>query len=220
MVVKTMFDHEMLCCIVNSGQGSRVLKIAKHQGVRGGTVIMVFGFIRNKLLQFLGLDDTKMELVMMAAPGEVARTAAKALFEELSLHKKNHGIAFTIPLSNLIGSMENEFDDSGDDKVVKGAVYTAIFTVVDRGMGDDVVEAATAAGARGATIIHARGSGIHETGMLFAMQIEPEKDLVLILAKNDVRGAIIESIRSKLHIDEPGKGIIFTMTVGEAYGLH
>lgn len=216
-----VFDHEMVCCIVNSGQGSKALKIAKNNGVRGGTVIMVFGYIRNKLLEFLGLDDTKMELVIMAAPGEIAHAAAKALFEEMQLHKKNHGIAFTIPLSNLIGSMESEFDADGeDDKVVKDTVYTAIFTIVDRGMGEYVVEAATAAGARGATIIHARGSGIHETGMLFAMQIEPEKDLVLILAKSDVRGAIIESVRSNLHIDEPGKGIIFTMPVSEAYGLH
>ena len=215
-----MHEYELICCIVNNGQGSKVLKIAKNYGVRGGTVYMGSGTVKNKLLQFLDLDDVKKELVFMAAPRETAHEAARALTKEMAFRKKNHGIAFTIPIGNLIGSMDNEYNDDNEDRVVKDTVYSAIFTVVDRGIGTDVVDAANAAGARGATIIHARGSGIHETGMLFAMEIEPEKDMVLILAKDDVRSGILASIREKLHIDEPGKGIIFTLGVSEAYGLY
>lgn len=215
-----MLDYELICCIVNNGHGSKVLKIAKNNGVRGGTVFMGGGTVKNKLLEFLDLDDVKKELVFLAAPGEIAHNAAKALAKEMAFHKKNHGIAFTIPLNNLIGSMDNEFDNDSEDRMVNDSVYSAIYTVVDRGLGNDVVDAANAAGARGATIIHARGSGIHETGMLFAMQIEPEKDMVMILAKADVRAGIIASIRERLGIDEPGKGIIFTLSVSEAYGLY
>lgn len=212
-------EYELVCCIVNNGQGSKVLKIAKNHGVRGGTVFMGSGTVRSKVLAFLDLDDIKKELVFMAAPGDVAREAAEALFHEMAFHKKNHGIAFTMPLGSLTGSTNNEFDTESRRKAVKDTLYSAIFTVVDRGLGNDVVEAANAAGARGATIIHARGSGIHESGMLFAMVIEPEKDMVMILAKEDVRGGILASIRERLRIDEPGKGIIFTLNVSEAYGL-
>jgi len=211
--------YELICCIVNTGQGSKVLKIAKNQGVRGGTVFMGSGTVKNKVLAFLDLDDVKKELVFMAAPGEVAHNAAEALFHEMAFHKKNHGIAFTLPLGSLTGSTNNEFDTESQRKAVNETVYSAIFTVVDRGLGNDVVDAANAAGARGATIIHARGSGIHESGMLFAMAIEPEKDMVMILAKDDVRGGILASIRERLRIDEPGRGIIFTLSVSEAYGL-
>ena len=212
--------YELICCIVNNGQGSKVLKIAKNQGIRGGTVFMGNGTVRNKVLAFFDLDDIKKELVFMAAPGADARAAAKAIDREMAFHKKNHGIAFTIPLSGLIGSTNNEFDTKSERKAVSDTVYNAIFTVVDRGLGNDVVDAANAAGARGATIIHARGSGIHETGMLFAMTIEPEKDMVMILAKDEVCGGILASIRERLSIDEAGKGIIFTLGVSEAYGLY
>ena len=220
MVVKQMLEYELICCIVNNGQGSKVLKISKNNGIRGGTVFMGSGTIKNKLLNFLDLDDVKKEVVFMAAPSKAAHEAAKALDREMTFRKRNHGIAFTIPMGNLIGSMDNEFSNDNEDRMVKDTVYSAIFTVVDRGVGNDVVDAANAAGARGATIIHARGSGIHETGMLFAMEIEPEKDMVMILAKDDVRSGILASIRENLHIDEPGKGIIFTLGVSEAYGLY
>lgn len=56
------------------------------------------------------------------------------------------------------------------------------------------MEAAASAGARGGTIINARGSGIHETNRLFSMQIEPEKEMVVILSENDLVDPIISSI--------------------------
>ena len=215
-----MPENDLICCVVNSGQGSKVLKIARKAGLRGGTIFIGYGTVRNKLLELLDLDDVRKEIVLMAAGREASKAAAEAIAKGMAFRKPNHGIAFTLPLSNLIGSLGNEYDKDSEDKVVTDTVYNAIFTVVDRGRGQDAVDAAKAAGARGATIIHARGSGIHETGMLFAMQIEPEKDLVMILAKDDIHEDIIASIRERLHIDEPGKGIIFTVGVSEAYGLY
>lgn len=99
-------------------------------------------------------------------------------------------------------------------------MVSAIFTIVDKGKADDVVDAAKKAGARGGTIINARGSGIHETQTLFAMDIEPEKEIVLILVEKAVLEPVIQSIRENLKIDEPGKGIIFVQEVTETYGLN
>ena len=215
-----MPEYDLICCIVNYGQGSKVLKVAKHNGIRGGTLFIGSGTVRNRLLALLDLDDVKKELVFMVAPREAAQNAAKAINKEMSFRKPNRGVVFTLPMKEFIGSAGNEYDNDKESKAVAGTMYNAIFTIVDRGRGGDVVEAAKEAGSRGATIIHARGSGIHETDMLFAMQIEPEKDMVMILAKEDVYEGILASIREKLHIDEPGKGIIFTMGVNEAYGLY
>jgi nitrogen regulatory protein PII len=41
------------------------------------------------------------------------------------------------------------------------------------------------------------------------MDIEPEKEIVMILSEKDSTEAIVASIRKKLKIDEPGNGIIF-----------
>ena len=99
-------------------------------------------------------------------------------------------------------------------------MHNAIFTIVDRGMGETVVEAAEKAGSRGATIIHARGSGIHENSKLFSMVVEPEKDIVLILAEQSLTEGIVASIRETLKIDKPGHGIIFVLDINKTYGLY
>ena len=51
------------------------------------------------------------------------------------------------------------------------------------------------------------------------MDIEPEKEIVLILSEKKDTEAIISSIREKLNIKEPGKGIIFVQEVSKVYGL-
>jgi nitrogen regulatory protein PII len=97
--------------------------------------------------------------------------------------------------------------------------YKAIFIIVDKGKGESVVDVATDAGAKGATIINARGSGIHETSKLFNMDIEPEKEIVLILSKDEVVQPIVENLCQTLNIDEPGNGIIFVQEVHQTYGI-
>jgi len=219
LVVKLMHEFDIILCVVNSGHGTKVLKIAKSHGVKGGTIFLGTGLVHNRLLEILDLGDIRREIVLMVTQHEIAREVAEELDREMVFRKPNHGIVFTIPITSLHGTKILGDNDNIGDRAVTDTVYSAIFTVVDRGVGEDVVDASKAAGARGATIIHARGSGVHETEMIFAMQIEPEKDVVLILAKNDICEGIISTIRDKLHIDEPGTGIIFTVGVNNAYGL-
>lgn len=99
-------------------------------------------------------------------------------------------------------------------------MYKAIFTIVEKGRAEDVIDAAAQAGSKGGTILNARGSGIHETSKLFSMEIEPEKEVVLILAEVDATEAIAASIRDSLKIEEPGNGIIFIQDVSSVYGIY
>ena len=69
-------------------------------------------------------------------------------------------------------------------------------------------------------MINARGSGIHETATVFSMQIEPEKEVVLILSKAEATEAICAAVRERCKIDEPGKGIIFVLDVRDTIGLY
>jgi nitrogen regulatory protein PII len=68
--------------------------------------------------------------------------------------------------------------------------------------------------------MNARGAGIHETSRLFAMDIEPEKELVLIIAKASATEQIVASVGERLDIEKPGNGIIFVQNVRQVYGLY
>ena len=213
-------DIELLCVIVKLGLGSKVLQKAKKNGISGGTVLLGKGTVNNKILEFLGLADVRKEVVLMISEKSIMEEALIKLDQEFKFEKPNHGIAFTTSISNLVGTRnckENEKVKEGDfDKVM----YNSITIIVDKGRAEDVIDAATKAGSLGGTIINARGSGIHETSKVFAMEIEPEKEVVLILSKTEQTEQIVESISREIKINEPGNGIIYVQDINKTYGLY
>lgn len=213
-------DYELFCLVVNFGLGSKVVKIAKQHGISGATIFLGMGTIKNHLLEILGLYELRKEIVLMVADKELAYNALEEINTELALNKPNHGIAFTTSVSNLLGSRNCTYDSSNKHGGVKNTMYNAIFVVVDKGVAESVIDAANSAGARGGTIINARGSGVHETSTVFSMAIEPEKEIVMILTENTLKEAICDSIRKELKIDDPGNGIIFVLDINKTYGLY
>lgn len=233
-------NYELICVIVNFGLGSRILHSAKHSGITGGTILLGKGTVNNHILEFLGLADVRKEIVLMVTVRQTAEEILIKLNEEYKFAKPNHGIAFTGLVSELIGHREqdhhdakgpktneinqvtiaNTTNDMSEERRVADTMYQAITVVVEKGKAEDVINAATRAGSKGGTIINGRGSGPHEISKVFAMDIEPEKEIVLILAKNTTTEAIVTSIREQLKIDEPGKGIIFVQDVNSTYGLY
>jgi nitrogen regulatory protein PII len=80
---------------------------------------------------------------------------------------------------------------------------------VQRGVADAIVEAATSAGAQGATIYYAHGSGVRERLGVLGLAVEVEKEVVNIVAANDQRDRIFEKIYFAGKLDTPGMGIVY-----------
>jgi nitrogen regulatory protein PII len=210
---------EVIRVIVNSGKGSKVLQTAKKCGATGGTVILAKGTAYNTFADYLGLSDVRKEIVLMVCNKENTRCVLESLNKIFHFEKPNHGIAYTTDVSQVFGSVGCKESELTDQESEDEAMYCSITAVVEKGKAEDVIDAATAAGSKGGTIINARGSGIHETSRIFSMDIEPEKEIVIILAEKTDAEAIISSIREKIDIEGPGKGIIFVQDVSEIYGL-
>jgi nitrogen regulatory protein PII len=212
--------HHKLHGIVNCGQDSKVIQQAKKHGVLGATVLIGYGTVKSRLLEWLALTDVRKEIVMMVGSEATIRKVLAELDDIFQFHKPHHGIAFTTPVC-YIGGTHGSLCPLGDlKKGAENTMYQAISVVVDKGRAELVIDAATRAGSKGGTIINARGSGIHETQKLFAMAVEPEKEMVLILSHRDRTEAIVDAIREDLKIDEPGNGILFVESVSQAYGLY
>ncbi len=210
--------YELICVIVNFGMGSKALGIAKKNGVSGGTIMLGRGTVHNRLLKLLELTDIRKEIALMVAEKSLARKTLDSIDAELDFSKPNHGIGFVLPVGAFIGTGSYEYDLNAEDGGVK-SMYKAIFVVVDKGKGEEVMTVAKEVGARGGTIINARGSSIHETAKLLNMEIEPEKEIVLMLTKTESADGIVKAVRDNLKIDEPGNGIIFVQSVSETYGI-
>jgi nitrogen regulatory protein PII len=212
-------DIEKICIIVNVGLGSKLLKKAKNYGISGGTLLLGKGTVNNPILELLCLSDVRKEIVLMVVDRKLGRQVLNKLNEEFKFAKPSHGIAFTTSVCSLIGTRSCKRDNLIKERGVDDNMYHAITVIVDKGNAEYVIDAATKAGAKGGTIINARGSGIHETSKVFSMEIEPEKEIVVILSEKEKTETIVDSIREQLKIDESGKGILYVQDVNKTYGL-
>lgn len=217
---KKYFD--LIFTVVDFGSGSKIIKTARKSGVSGGTIFLGNGTVDNRLLEILALDHVRKEIVIMVTERSLSPEVLEKLNEKFHFDKPGHGIAFSIPLMEIYGTRDGscEVNEHKENRGDENTMYKAVFTIVDRGKGENVMDAARKAGAKGGTIINARGSGIHETEILFSMPIEPEKEVVMILAKNEIVDNISSAIREELKIDEPGMGIMFVLDVNKTYGLN
>ncbi|SCG81671.1 nitrogen regulatory protein P-II [Proteiniborus sp. DW1] len=205
--------------VVDMGMGSKILNESKKIGIKGGTIFLGRGTVKKPILELLGLDEVKKEIVFMVSDKKLETRLHEELTEKFHLDKPNKGIIFSSPVNRIIGMSNNGDVDDSRIGGKEDMDYEVLFTIVERGVGQEVVDTATAAGSRGATIINARGSGAHEKEMFFSMNIEPEKEIVMMIIEKEKSDKIIKAIKEAMHIDEPGKGVMFAMDVSKTSGL-
>lgn len=97
--------------------------------------------------------------------------------------------------------------------------FECILTIVDGGYSEYVVDAAKKSGAQGATIINARGSTTKEPNKFFKLNIQPDKQIVMILCKKNQTKAIVESISQAAGMNTKCHALSFTLPVEDASGM-
>ncbi len=97
--------------------------------------------------------------------------------------------------------------------------HEVIFCIVNEGFSETAMDAARHGGARGGTVIRARGTANKEAEKLFGLSVSPQKEIVMIVADADQRNDILHSLYSVCGLDTPGHGIAFALPVDEVAGL-
>lgn len=185
--------------IVNHGMGEKIAALTREAGARGGTIIVGRGTGGSMLMQLLMLADVEKDIVVTLVSGEQLPPILASIRNAPLYSKKNSGITFVIPTG---GTTMNE-----------ETAHELITVIVNRGYADDVMDAARKAGARGGTIIHARGTGKPHDEKFFGITIVPEKEEVLILAERSGAKAIRDAIEALPCLSKPGMGIMYTTPV-------
>ncbi|WP_106587699.1 P-II family nitrogen regulator [Salsuginibacillus halophilus] len=93
-------------------------------------------------------------------------------------------------------------------------------TIVPKGKAAKLVKAAKEHGAEGATIFSGRGTGIHEQKKLFGVEVQPEKEIIFILAPEEKVESIRDALRREGNLDEPGTGIGFVVDTKYLFGIN
>ncbi len=97
--------------------------------------------------------------------------------------------------------------------------HECIVCIVNAGFSDAVMDAAKELGARGGTVVHARGTANQEAERFFRLTIQPEKEMVLILVPADIKDDILHALYRAVGLKTPGQGIAFSLPVDGVVGL-
>lgn len=97
--------------------------------------------------------------------------------------------------------------------------HEAIFCIVNSGYSEAVMDAAKKLGAKGGTVINARGTAGKEAETFFHITIQPEKEIVMILVPKEIKDAVMHALYSEVGLDSAGQGIAFSVPVDSVVGL-
>ena len=97
--------------------------------------------------------------------------------------------------------------------------FKLIMTFVKPSITDNVVDAMKKAGATGATIIPARGTGMHEAKTFFGLSIENQTDIIVFLVEEHVVENLMKVIQLAGKFEKPGTGIAFVLPIEHVAGL-
>jgi nitrogen regulatory protein PII len=97
--------------------------------------------------------------------------------------------------------------------------FQIIIATVKPDVTDRIVDAAKTAGATGATIIPARGTGIREAKTFFGLTLEAQTDVVMFLLEEQLVETVMKAIHEAGQFKKPGTGIAFVLSVDQVAGL-
>lgn len=97
--------------------------------------------------------------------------------------------------------------------------HECILCIVNAGFSDAVMDAAREFGARGGTVLHARGTANKEAEKIFHISIQPEKEIVMILVPAEIKEDILHALYKAVGLKTPGQGIAFSLPVDHTVGL-
>ena len=93
--------------------------------------------------------------------------------------------------------------------------YELVVCIVNKGFHEQVMVAAKNCGAKGGTVINARGTSKEDVAKRFDYIVTPEKEVVLMVVPLEIKDDILHALYKEVGFNTPGQGILFTVPVDE-----
>ena len=97
--------------------------------------------------------------------------------------------------------------------------HEVIFAIVNAGYAEDVVDVAREHGARGGTILNARGVVKEDAARFFGITVHADTEILMMVVEKDIRDRVLNAIYKELGMAKKAKGIVFSLPVSDVAGL-
>ena len=224
-----MKDLRFLITITKRGLGEKFIELYNENGLPIVLNCMGNGTASSDILDYFGIEDTEKDVIFTITNKTTAKAVMRELTLKMGIYLPGMGIAFTVPLASIAGkelfkylSGEEAADQNkkGDEKEMSQEIkYELIIAISERGYTDDIMEAARSVGARGGTVLHAKGTGSEHARKFLGISIAEEKEMTLIVAATEEKSKIMKAILAGAGPATDAKAILFSLPVTGIAGL-
>jgi len=217
--------------IVNDGQASAMVRIARDAGASSSFICHGRGTASNDFYEVFAFTHSDKQIVLTPIRCDMYASIRKETEERFAMSDSSKGVAILLPISSVIG--KNAYRLLSDERVsldAKGAKelmdkiptkndFELIIAIVNDSYTDLVMDAAKSAGARGGTILNAKGTGNKDIENYFGVVITPEKQIVLIIVPKNIKDAVLSAIYKNVGLNTKGQGIVFSLPASDVLGV-
>jgi len=227
---------KLVIFIVDWSRAHSITNVCVNEKVRFHFTCVGKGTANSEILNLLGIGSGEKAVILCLEQEVGVQVLMKEVRKELKIYGPGAGIAFTVPLSAVnepillvfkqsILRNENITEKNSEEISGKGAnmankySHDLIVSIVNHGYTDEIMNTARAAGAKGGTVLHARGTAHEGPVKFFGISVQDEKELILILAENDKKVTIMQAISENYGLNTKAHGLIFSLPVDNVIGL-
>ena len=97
--------------------------------------------------------------------------------------------------------------------------HEVIFAIVNSGFAEEAMDVAREQGARGGTILNARGVAREKEATFFGISVHAEKEILMMVVEKDIRDKVFNALYSRMGMANKAQGIAFSLPVSDVAGL-
>ena len=97
--------------------------------------------------------------------------------------------------------------------------HEVIFAIVNSGFAEEAMDVARECGARGGTILNARGVAREDATAFFGITIHAEKEILMMVVDKTIRDDILNALYKRMGMGKAAQGIAFSLPVSDVAGL-
>ena len=171
------------------------------------------------------IDSTPKAVTYTAVTGDTWRQVRHLLETVMEIDLPNKGIVFTVPVSSVGGMKQlramlgDQMFSEREESVLKETKYELVIAIANPGYNDQIMDAARAAGAKGGTVIHAKGTGVGGSVDFYGITLAGEKEMVYTVVRSGIKNAVMSSVMEKCGLGTKAEAIVMSLPVTSTAGM-
>ncbi|GHV74810.1 nitrogen regulatory protein P-II [Spirochaetia bacterium] len=187
------------------------------------------GTASSEIIDLLGIGTTDKAVFICLVQSTETPHIIREVRGTIGARSAGAGIAFSVPLGGITARLFTMFEEAArekpntkEDKRMNAIEIKneMIISILNRGNSDAFMTEARKAGARGGTVISARGISQEVMKKFVGITVQDEKEIIFILADKDTVVPIMEAVRPGFGAASQAAGVIFSLPVDQVMSLN